>query len=261
MPSSNKMTKTERREAARLEAERLRKIQAKQDKRNRGILIVVVVAVVALIAVAGVMIYQSAGRTLLSDYEGESPAGSDLHGGITFGADGVGSPNEGAPTVDIYVDFQCPHCASFEEVNGEDVIQAVADGDATAVYHPVDFLDNAAMNSTRTANAFAVVATEAPEAAMDFMTLMFENQSSTEFTDEQIAQVAVEAGVPQEVADTFAEGTYHEWIELASDQASRDGYTGTPTIVIDGEVWGTDENDPAGQWTTPGALLEEIQSR
>ncbi len=253
-------SKAERREAARKEAERLRKIQDQRNKRNRGVLIVVVVAVVALIAVAGVMIYQASGRTLLTDYEGESPAGSDLHGGITFGADGVGSPNEGAPTVDVYLDFQCPHCATFDAVNGEDVTQAAADGDATVVYHPVDFLDGAAMNSTRSANAFLVIASEAPEAASEFMATMFENQAN-DVTDEQIAQIAVDAGVPQEVADSFSEGTYNEWIELASDQAVRDGYSGTPTIVIDGEVWGTDENDPAGQWTTEGALLAELQSR
>ncbi|UFU03539.1 DsbA family protein [Ruania suaedae] len=260
-------SKAERREAARQEAERLRKIQARNDKRNRGILIGVVLVVVALIAAAAIMISQQAGRTLLSDFEGEIPAGADLHGGITFGADGVGAANDDEPAVDIYVDFMCPFCGQFEEINGPDMAQAAAEGEATVIYHPLDYLDrlsNGTEYSTRAANAFAVTATEAPEAALDFMAAMFANQpaeNSTGLTDEEIAQIAVDAGVPQEVADSFSEGTYSEWVEVASEQARRDGYSSTPTIVIEGDEWGTTEGDPSQQWTTEGALLSELQSR
>ena len=105
MAQSNKLSKTERREAARKEAERLRKIQAAKEKRSRRILILVVAAVLALIIAAVVVIAQQANRTLLSDFEGAMPASSDLHGGIPFGAEGAGSTNEGAPEVDIYLDF------------------------------------------------------------------------------------------------------------------------------------------------------------
>ncbi|UFU07209.1 DsbA family protein [Ruania halotolerans] len=258
MAQNSKTTKTERREAARLEAERLRKIHAKRDKRNRGILIGVIVLVVALIATAAILIAQQAGRTLLSDFEGETPAGADLHGGISIGAEGAGSVNEGAPEVDIYVDFICPFCGDFEEVNGSDVADAAASGDATVIYHPLNYLDGASSGteySTRAANAFATVATEAPEQALDFMAAMFANQpaeGSAGLTDEEIAQIAVDAGVPQEAADSISEGTYREWIAVASDQARRDGIGSTPTIQINGDDW--DEN-----WQVPGTLLTAIQ--
>ena len=252
MAQSNKLSKTERREAARKEAERLRKIQAAKEKRSRRILILVVAAVLALIIAAVVVIAIQANRTLLSDFEGPTPDGSDLHGGIPVGADGAGSRNEGAPELDVYLDFMCPHCGSFEQVNGEDLAQAAADGEVTVIYHPVSYLGE---YSARAATAFAEVANSAPENAVDFMNALFANQPTeggSGLTDEQIAEIAVEAGVPQDVVDTFADGTYAEWVQVASDQARRDGASGTPTVMLDGDEWG-------GNWSNPGELLSAVQ--
>src|SRR5690625_7870429 len=74
MAQSNRLTKAERREQARKEAERLRKIQEAKEKRSRRILIVVVILVVALIAAAAIVIYRQANKTVLSDFEGRSEA-------------------------------------------------------------------------------------------------------------------------------------------------------------------------------------------
>ena len=252
MAQSNKLSKTERREAARKEAERLQKIQAAKEKRSRRILMVVVAAVLALIIAAVVVIAIQANRTLLSDFEGATPAGSNLHGGIPIGAEGAGSTNEDAPELDVYVDFMCPHCGTFEQINGEDLAQAAADGEVTVNYHPVSFLSE---YSARAANAFAEVANSAPESAMDFMNAMFANQPTEGgegLSDEQIAEIAVEAGVPQDVADTLADGTYTEWVDVASQQARRDGATSTPTVRLDGDDWG-------GNWNNPGELLTAVQ--
>ena len=252
MAQSNKLSKTERREAARKEAERLQKIQQAKEKRSRRILIMVVAAVLALIIAAVVVIAIQANRTLLSDFEGATPAGSDLHGGIPIGAEGAGSTNEDAPELDVYVDFMCPHCGTFEQINGEDLTQAAVDGEVTVNYHPVSFLSE---YSARAANAFAEVANSAPENAMDFMTAMFANQPAEGgegLSDEEIAEIAVESGVPQEVADTLADGTYAEWVEVATEQAKRDGASSTPTVRLDGDDWG-------GNWNNPGELLAAVQ--
>ncbi|WP_163543722.1 DsbA family protein [Occultella kanbiaonis] len=252
-----KATREERREAARLEAVRLREQAAKREKRNRGILIGAVVLVIALIATAGFFIYQAAGRTLLSDFEGEVPAGSNLHGGIPIGSEGAGSTNEGAVEVDIYLDFLCPYCGQFEQVNGEDVAELAADGTATINYHPLANLDNASagtMYSTRAANAFATVSAAEPALALPFVEALFANQPAEGgpgLTDEEIAAIAVEAGVSQEVADSLAAGTYTDWVGVATQQSQRDGVSGTPTIHIDGQDW-------TGNWTEPGAFLAAV---
>src|SRR5699024_571909 len=149
-----------------------------------------------------------------------------LHGGIPFGAEGAGSTNEGAPEVDIYLDFMCPYCGDFEQVNGPDLAQAAADGEATIIYHPLNYLDRFSEGteySTRTAAAFADVATEAPDQARDFMAALFAQQpeeGSAGLTDEEITEIAVEAGVPQDVADGMTDGTYTEWVAVEIGRAS-----------------------------------------
>lgn len=262
MPANEpRQSKAARREAARKEAERLAAKQAATEKRNRLIIVVASVLVVALIAVAGFFIWKESQRTLLTDFEGARPAASTDTGGITFGPDAVaGTTTDGAPVVQIYADFMCPVCGSYDQVNREDIRTMLTEGEATVVYHPLNFLDRYSMGtmySTRTANAFATVATDAPEVALDFLEALFDQQpaENTEgLTDEEIAAIAVEAGVPQEVADTFVDGTYNDWVAVASDQARNDKVTGTPTTFLDGSRWGVN-----GEWQQPGMLLAAVR--
>lgn len=252
-------SKAERREAARREAERLAAKQAATEKRNRLIIVVASVLVVALIGVAGFFIWKESQRTLLTEFEGVRPAASTDTGGITFGSGlEAGTVNEGATEVQIYIDFMCPVCGSYDQVNRDDIRTMLSDGDATVIFHPLNFLDGYSTEgdySTRATNAFVTAATDAPEAALDLLELLFDNQPAEGgpgLTDEEIAALAVEAGVPQEVADTFADRTYGEWVAVASDQARNDGVTGTPTTFLDGSRW-------SGDWSTPGTLLQAVR--
>lgn len=250
MPTSNtpRPTKAERREAAREEARRLREEQAKREKRNRIILIGTLVGVLALIVVAAVVIIGQSQKSALEDVA--SPAGANASGGIVVGAGGVGSANDGAPTVQVYSDFMCPFCGQFELTNGAMLEELAADGEATVAYHPVAFLDrfsNGTNYSTRAAQAVAVVADQAPEQFTAFYRALFESQpaENTEgLSDDEIAAIAVASGVPQEVADTFVDGTFTAWVEAASNQATQDlEQPATPTIIIDGEVYRDDWRD------------------
>ncbi len=252
---------TNRREDARKQAEKIAAKQASADNRTRNILMVVIAAVVALLIVAGVIIYQASQKTLLSDFEGTAPASATEHGGIPFGEGGeVGGASDG-PTVQVYVDFMCPACGSFEAVNGEDLTELVEAGTIELVYHPLNFLNRFSQGtaySTRSANAFLTVAEESPEHALDFVAALFADQPAENtpgLTDEELANIAVETGVPQEVADTFADLTYGEWIDVASEQATRDGVGGTPSVFIDGTELDTQKYN----WSQPGVLRDRIE--
>lgn len=262
MPANNpRMTKAERREAARKEAERLAAKQKATESRNRLIIIIASALVVALIVVAGFIIFKQSQKTLLSDFEGAVPAGSTDTGGITFGESLVaGTSNEGAPVVDLYVDFMCPYCGQFDAINRADIRTMALDGDATVSIHPVSNLDEQSLGtmfSTRSANAFATVASDAPDVALDFLEAMFDNQPAEQtegLTDDEIAQIAVDAGVPQGVADSMAAGTYTEWVGVATDQAHADGATGTPAVYIDGDRW-------TGDWSTAGTFYTAVTGK
>lgn len=76
---------------------------------------------------------------------------------------------------------------------------------------------------------------------------------ATPLSDEQIAQVGLDVGVPQEVVDTFTDGRFNDWVVAATEHAAGEGVGGTPTVLIDGE-----ELEP-GVWQNPGALAQTIR--
>jgi protein-disulfide isomerase len=144
-------------------------------------------------------------------------------------------------TVDLYEDFQCPNCKTFEDESGSTLAQLVADGTVQARYHGMAFLDTSANDdySTRALNAAAVVvATAGPDAFQTFHDLLFANQPAeggSGLTDDQLVAYANQAGasggtVEQDIRDL----RYGDWVATATDQASKDGVTGTPTVFVDG---------------------------
>lgn len=252
--ASNTVDRNARREAARRQADALRNQAKAQERKQRLIIGIIGLVVVALIGVAGYIIWNASQQTALSDFEGEAPAGANEHGGIVVGAAGVGGPNPDAVEVQVYMDFACPWCATFEEVNGEDLQELIADGTATAIYHPLDFLGEYSLES---ASAMAAVADRSPEHMVDFMHHVFATVEPGSPV-EQLEQAAVEVGVSEDVAATINDGAYTEWVERASDQARNDGVQGTPTIVIDGNEM--DPEQEGQNWIEPGEMAEFVEA-
>lgn len=263
----SRLTKQERREAAREEARKLREAQERREKRNRVLLISGLA--VALVAVAALVwaIVSSSGRSAL---EGVArPAGSDLSGGIPIGASlEAGTTNEGAPTVNVYLDYTCSYCSQFEQINAADLRTLAQDGTATVVFHPVSILDRSddyTGYSGQAANAAATVADRAPALFLDFSDRLFAlydaavqaavDSGATAVTEPTVADIqaaAVEVGVPQDVADAIADREFGDWVAATTRQFGRDGFQGTPTILVNGE-------DFSG-WPEQGALLDAVQA-
>lgn len=256
MPANaTRMTKAQRREAARKEAERLAAKQQKTERRNKIIIGSAITLVVALVLVAGYLIINDGRTVTLAEYDGPVPAQASDTGGIPVGADGAGSINDDGASLQVYLDFRCPYCGTYDQVNAADLEAMAADGTATVWMHPLNFLDTRAdPYSSRAANAFATVAENAPDLALPFSEALFANQPGNPgLTYEEISAIAVGAGVPQDVADTFADDIYTDWVDAAAQTAREDGVTGTPTTFINGERWGVN-----GEWGTPGQLLGAV---
>lgn len=266
MATSERLTKQQRREAAREQARKLREEQERRDKRNRTILIAgLVVAAVAVVALVWAIVSSSSSSAL----DGvDRPANSDASGGIPIGSSlEAGSENPGATEVSVYLDYTCSYCAQFELINAADLETAAADGEATVRFHPVAILDNSGSYtdfSGQAVNAVATVAEYAPAQFLDFHTELFTLWDTAvqaaidagasaipEPTVADIQATAVAVGVPQDVADRIAEGEFSDWVAATTRQFGRDGYEGTPTIVVDGEEF-------LG-WPEEGALLDAIR--
>lgn len=265
---STNMTKAQRRDAARAEALALQKKQQAREKRTRVIVLSLLALAVIGLGVAIWLILAEGQKTPMEKVE-NVPAGVVEQTGIPVGAEGTaGTENEGAPVLDVYVDYMCPVCGQFEALNGASITEMREAGDVTLVVHPLSILDRLSEKtdySTRAASAAAWVADQAPEQFSAFHDAMFASQPKERtpgLSDEQIAQVAEQAGVPADVAAGIADGTAHytykEWVGAATEVAGSDPSVvnpetkqlGTPSVLIDGKRF--------EGWQTVGALTEAI---
>ena len=145
----------------------------------------------------------------------------------------------------------CPYCGEFEKTNAADLAALTAEGGVVVEYYPISILDRYSYGteySTRASNAAAVVANSAPEQCSAFTTGLFASQpaENTEgLSDEQIATIGLDAGVPQDVVDQFtatAPGeTYRmfaPYVAALTGQATTNfaasGGLSTPTVLING---------------------------
>ena len=264
MSAPSRPGKADRRDEARAAALRLREEQNRAARRQRTIVVAALVAAVAVLAVVVVMILGQANSSSLD--KTAAPATATKSGGFVVGKEGIAGKKDGAKadavTVALYSDFMCPICKSFEDVNSATLDKLRESGDIVMEYHPVSILDRAAMGakySTRAANATAVVADQAPDKFLRFTASLFADQpaeNTVGLSDAQIAQHAVDAGVPQKVADTFVKGAFTAWVGAATEQASKDlGQLGTPTILLNGK-----KLDQTVDWRVAGALEKAIKA-
>lgn len=268
--------KAVRREEAKAAALRLREEQQRAARRQRTLAVGLLVAGIAVVGViVAVILNQGAGGAAAG--EEVQPSVSSDRGGIVLDAGGVLTPPaeqdgdevawpqgafDDAVVVSVYSDYMCPFCGLFETSNGPLLEELRASGEIVLDLHPVAILDRFSAGtqfSTRAVAAVFAVAENAPEALVAFNALLFANQpeENTEgLSDGQIADLATQAGVPDDVVAGLADGTYTWWAAQATDLASQDlGSLSTPTILLDGVAL-----DPAVDWRVDGALAEAIEA-
>lgn len=250
MSQRQKLNAAARREEARREAERIQK----QQRRNRGLLVLGVVLAVVGIAIAAVIIWRGSRETYLDDVA-RSPAGSDTTGGIPVAADGTaGSADAEAPRLDVYVDVQSPESVAFWQAQHEDLEAMNADGTIALWLHMVGFVDGGINgSSTRPAQAAAVVADQAPESFLPFVDAQFEQRAggAEKLNDPDLVSIAGDVGIDTTVSDQFDDNLFNDWCVAATDQAERDGVDEVPTVRLDGQTLAAD-------WTADGALSDAV---
>jgi protein-disulfide isomerase len=229
-------------------AERQRKQRARA-MRIGGLIIggLVVAIVVSLIIMTG----KGNDPATASDKPLVTPATATANGALVIG-------QATAPVkLEVYLDYMCPFCGRYDRANSGEIDKLIADGTVRLEMHPLAFLDrmsNGQRYSTRAANAIVTVAEKSPDQLLAFNAALFNNQpheGTDGLKDADIARLATQVGVPQEVADTFAAGTYEPWLAQSTEAAFDSGITGTPTVKIDGTKF-------EGDLYTAGPLTEAI---
>lgn len=211
-------------QAARVVREQL----AKERTRRRRLIVSAVAA--ALLLVAGLTGWAVLANQRSDSYTAPQAAASGATG-LRLGS--------GPVTVDVYLDFMCPHCRDFEEQAGATLDKLVADGAITLVYHPVAFLDrySSTRYSTRS-SASAACAADAGKLA-PYVAALYAAQppeNSAGLSNDELISIAGTAGITEPAfATCVRDGTYLTWVQHVTDAATDRGVNGTPTVLVDGD--------------------------
>ncbi len=268
-------SKSQRREEARLEALRLREEQARAARRKRTVALAAAGAVLLAFVVLVVVILSQGDDDAVPAAEQVQPTfAADGGGGLVLDADGVVTPPEDAGpewpvgafddavVVTVYSDPICPWCAVFEEVATPVLDEMRLAGDVVIDHRFVGNLDEYSSGtrySTRAAQAIYTVAQEAPGSVTAFIEAIFAAQpaeGTAGLSDEQIQDVAREAGVPDAAVEAIAEGRFAWWVGEVTEAArdAHDGRLGTPSVWLDGE-----QLDPSVDWRVEETLRGAIE--
>lgn len=213
--------------------------------RSRVPAVAAVVAVVLAVVIGGVLVQSLRDTT---GEEASAPAGDATprpDGGSdgelaaaaadTYGL-GIGDPD--APVkVEVFEDFLCPFCREYETAARDALRQAAADGHVYVVYRPIAILND---YSARAMNALGVVLEESGgDVALALHDRLFEEQPAEGGPmpdDSWLVEQAVAAGANEAaVAPGIEGGSFAQWVVNGTDEASRRGVSGTPTVFVDGE--------------------------
>ncbi len=152
-------------------------------------------------------------------------------------ADGYGIViNKDAKTrVDIWEDFQCPHCREFEVVAGNYLNDLVRSGKVKAVYHPMTFIGPESILA-----AAAAACTADDGKFLDMHAALFNNQPATEnsgkWTNMTLNLVAIGAGdTSKSISNCITSGKYLNWTKNVEADAAKQNVNSTPTLFINGK--------------------------
>ncbi|GGL24861.1 thioredoxin domain-containing protein [Phycicoccus endophyticus] len=238
------------------------KIQAAQRSSSGGankIVVATVVVVVAIVAVVGGVIWMETSKK-----DAITGGGNALPAGVSALGDGYPAyqdvtPVDGAPTLEIYEDFQCPACKSYEDQLGSTVEDLAEQGKVRLVYHVKNFLDDNLGNtwSTQAGNAAFCAADAGKFQAFHDQAYANQPTEGDGFTDDQLAGFAEAAGITGSALDTWQEcydaGKYVDYVNSVEESSAKDGVTGTPTLRLNGETL------DLGQVGTPEQLTAAIE--
>jgi protein-disulfide isomerase len=225
--------------------DRQAKIQAASKSASGGankIVIAAVVAVLAIVAVVGGVVWKQVSAENAIKGDGNAvPVGAATGAAYPAFQDVTAKP--GAPTVDVFEDFQCPACQQFEAAIGSTLTDLAKAGDIKLQYHVVNFLDRKLGNNGSTlAGNGAFCAADAGKFG-EFHDLAYENQprEGDGWTMDGLKGLAEDAGITGEALTTWEKcvdvGRYSNYISSVDANAfEKEGVKGTPTFRINGKV-------------------------
>jgi protein-disulfide isomerase len=200
---------------------------AKRKQRNR-LFVIIGGGVIVAAAIVGIVV--QANRSASNKTNVVIPSSANGPGGSVM----QGSAS--APVlVEMYGDFQCPHCAAWEASTYPTVQQLVQQGKIRFAFHNFPFIGN---ESFALANAAMCAGDEGKFwEAHDFFYANQQPENSGYWNESQLIAALDQVGAASPQAQQCVHNhPYYSWLHTQSDGASQRGVTGTPTVFVDGKV-------------------------
>jgi len=264
----DRLTKNDRRDAAREQARLTREKQKRAENLRRWLIPTgVTVVVLAIVAIVVLVVSMSAPppqskagpKNMISDGILFTGSGGKMVPTTTGAVQASSSPTpndqpkDGLAHIVTYVDFTCPACQAFEATNADAIQQMVAKGTATLEVHPIAILDShftvGSRYSSRANNVGACVANFAPNSFYAVMAAMYAGQGKEQtagLTNAQMISLVHGAGLKNGDVDKCINGeTFKAWVSSATTRAIRGplpntsvaNVNGTPTVLVNGQQY------------------------
>ena len=194
------------------------------------------VAVVVIAIVATAVVLGNRGRTPSATPSGSATvtvAGQQVPLAITDTGVRLG-PAGAKTTIDLWVDYSCPHCKEFEAENDQVLGDAVAGGKVAVTYHNIQVH---ADYGTVAGDAAICVAQHDPAAWPAFNAALYANatDATTGWEPRDFASFAAAHGAGDASQRCITDGTYSGWVTANTAAGAKQGIDGTPTMLIDGQ--------------------------
>ena len=154
-----------------------------------------------------------------------------------------GKAKPGAPTLDLYEDFQCPICGQLEKLFGAQIRSLAAAGDVKLVTHTMSFLDDNLKNDSSLRAASAAACAADAGRFGPYHDAVYAGQPAKEgqgYTDAQLESFARQAGITGSALTTWQQcvksGQHTAYVKAVQTQSEKDGVFGTPTLKLNGTV-------------------------
>ena len=195
-------------------------------QRKRRITQGIVVGVVALLAIGIVASAVLLGRAGRSERVPTAATNVTVGGAsVPFGIDGsavqVGKA-DAKVTMDLWVDYSCPHCQEFEADSNDVITEKVASGELKVNYHNIQIVT---AYGTQAGSAAACVATYAPESWWAFNAALYANHSAEtdNWQGADLADFATQQGITNPDAQTCIKDERYTLVDLRQHHRGRTG--------------------------------------
>lgn len=238
------------REGQRTARDRLRAEQEREKataKRFRTLKVgAVVVVVLAVAAGVGAMVSQRSG----DETQAEAKP-------VTMG-------KAGAPAkLTVYEDFRCPACGQFEKQFHDTVNELENQGKVKTAYHLVSIIDDnmGGSGSQRAGNAALCARDEGAGKFRQLHDTLFRHQpletQDTFANQSTLLKLGRQTGLDSaRFRSCVQQGTHNKTVKASSAAFRNSGYTGTPTVLLDGKnIYG------ANNKLTPAKLKQLVAAK